>query len=82
VSLGSFTADAQLDPQIFVHPSETSDQANSQLSLLSRLVELIDSELTERQWTAITAELGKRVQPAESARYSQPPEETQADFTL
>jgi RNA polymerase sigma-70 factor (ECF subfamily) len=28
------------------------------LDLLRRLKELIDSELTERQWTAITAELG------------------------
>jgi len=58
VSLESFTADAQLDPQMVADPSETSDQANSRLSLLSRLKELIDSELTERQWTAITAELG------------------------
>jgi len=58
VSLESVTADAQLDPQMAVHPSATSDQANSRLSLLSRLKELIDSELTERQWTAITAELG------------------------
>jgi RNA polymerase sigma-70 factor (ECF subfamily) len=58
VSLESFTADAQLDPQIVADPSETSDQTNSRLSLLSRLKELIDSELTGRQWTAITAELG------------------------
>jgi RNA polymerase sigma-70 factor (ECF subfamily) len=58
VSLENFTADARLDPQLAVHPSEESDQANSRLSLLSRLKELIDSELTERQWTAITAELG------------------------
>ena len=57
VSLESVTADAQFDPQIAVDTSETSDQANSRLSLLSRLKELIDSELTERQWTAITAEL-------------------------
>ncbi len=58
VSLESFTADAQLDSQMVADASETSDQANSRLSLLSRLKELIDSELTERQWTAITAELG------------------------
>ena len=31
---------------------------NSRLELLRRLRELIDSELTERQWTALTAELG------------------------
>jgi RNA polymerase sigma-70 factor, ECF subfamily len=58
VSLESFTADAQLDSQMVADASETSDQANSRLSLLSRLKELIDNELTERQWTAITAELG------------------------
>jgi RNA polymerase sigma-70 factor (ECF subfamily) len=58
VSLESFTADAQLDPQMVADQSETSDQANRRLSLLSKLKELIESELTERQWTAITAELG------------------------
>ena len=58
VSLESVTADAQFDPQIAIDTSESSDQTNSQLKLLSKLKELIDSELTEKQWTAITAELG------------------------
>jgi RNA polymerase sigma-70 factor, ECF subfamily len=58
VSLESVTADAQFDPQIAVDRSETSDQASSRSTLLTRLKELIDSELTERQWTALTAELG------------------------
>lgn len=34
------------------------DQAMSRSTLLMRLKQLIESELTERQWTAITAELG------------------------
>jgi RNA polymerase sigma-70 factor (ECF subfamily) len=58
VSLDSFTADTEFNVQVVVESSETNDQANSRLMLLSRLKELIDSELTERQWTAITAELG------------------------
>ncbi len=58
VSLDSVTTDAEFDPQIAVDTSETIDQTNSRSKLLSKLKELIDSELTERQWTAITAELG------------------------
>jgi RNA polymerase sigma-70 factor, ECF subfamily len=58
VSLHSVTADAQFDPQIAIDTSETSDQTSSRIKVLSKLKELIDSELTERQWTAITAELG------------------------
>ena len=58
VSLDSVTADADFDPQSAFDTSETSDQANSRSKLLTKLKELIDSELTERQWTAITAELG------------------------
>lgn len=58
VSLESMTANADFDPQVVVDTSETSDQASSRSRLLGRLKELIDSELTERQWTAITAELG------------------------
>ena len=57
VSLDSVTTDAEFDPQIAVDTSESSDQTNSRLKLLSKLKELIDSELTGRQWTAITAEL-------------------------
>jgi RNA polymerase sigma-70 factor (ECF subfamily) len=58
VSLESVTANAELDPQIAVDTSETIDQTIRRSKLLSKLKELIDSELTERQWTAITAELG------------------------
>jgi RNA polymerase sigma-70 factor (ECF subfamily) len=58
VSLESVTADAGLDPQIAADIPETSDQASSRAQLLGKLSELIESELTERQWTAITAELG------------------------
>jgi RNA polymerase sigma-70 factor (ECF subfamily) len=58
VSLDSVTADAEFDPQIAVDMSETSDQTSSRLRVLSKLKELIDGELTERQWIAITAELG------------------------
>lgn len=57
VSLESVTANAQFDPQIALDKFETSDQTNSRATLLAKLKELIDSELTERQWTAITAEL-------------------------
>jgi len=57
VSLDSIAAAADFDPQSAVDTSETSDQTSIRLKLLSKLKELIDSELTERQWTAITAEL-------------------------
>jgi RNA polymerase sigma factor (sigma-70 family) len=57
VSLESVTADAELDPQLAVDGSVKSDQTNERLEVLNKLKELIDSELTERQWTAITAEL-------------------------
>jgi RNA polymerase sigma-70 factor (ECF subfamily) len=58
VSLDSVTANAEFDPHIAVDTSEAIDQTNSRSKLLSKLKELIDSELTERQWTALTAELG------------------------
>jgi RNA polymerase sigma-70 factor (ECF subfamily) len=58
VSLESVTADADFDPQIAIDTSETTVQSNSRVQLLNKLKELIDSELTERQWTALTAELG------------------------
>jgi RNA polymerase sigma-70 factor (ECF subfamily) len=58
VSLDSVTSDKEFDPQVAVDTSETSDQTNSRLDLLRKLKELIDSQLTEKQWTAITAELG------------------------
>jgi RNA polymerase sigma-70 factor (ECF subfamily) len=58
VSLESITADARFDPEIAVDSSLTIDQTNRRLKILTKLKELIESELTERQWTAITAELG------------------------
>ena len=58
VSLESVTAGAEFDPQIAADTRQTCDQTNSQSQLLTKLKELIDSELTERQWTALTAELG------------------------
>ena len=58
VSLESVTANGEFDPQIAVDASETTDQTYSRTKLLSKLKELIDSELTEKQWTALTAELG------------------------
>jgi RNA polymerase sigma-70 factor (ECF subfamily) len=57
VSLESVTAGANFDPQIAVDTSETSDQTNNRSNLLIKLRELIDSELSEKQWTALTAEL-------------------------
>jgi RNA polymerase sigma-70 factor (ECF subfamily) len=58
VSLESVTSNAQFDPQIAFDASETIEQTNGRLELLRKLKELIDTELTERQWTALTAELG------------------------
>jgi RNA polymerase sigma-70 factor (ECF subfamily) len=58
VSLDSMTADSTFDPHVALDTSETSDQTSNQLRLLSKLKELIDSELSSKQWTAITAELG------------------------
>ena len=57
VSLDSVTASADLNPRIALNASEMIDQMNSRANLLSKLKELIDSELTEKQWTALTAEL-------------------------
>ena len=57
VSLESVTAGAEFDPQIAIDTSETADQTNNRSKLLRKLKELIDGELTQRQWTAITAEL-------------------------
>jgi RNA polymerase sigma-70 factor (ECF subfamily) len=57
VSLESVNRNAQFDAQIAVDASDTIEQTNSRLELLRKLKELIDSELTERQWTALTAEL-------------------------
>jgi RNA polymerase sigma-70 factor (ECF subfamily) len=54
VSLDSVTADKGFDPQLAVN---SFDQTDRRSNLLSKLKELIDSELTEKQWTAITAEI-------------------------
>jgi RNA polymerase sigma-70 factor (ECF subfamily) len=57
VSLTSVTSDAEFDPQIAADGSEITARTNSRSEMLSKLKELIDSELTQRQWTAITADL-------------------------
>jgi RNA polymerase sigma-70 factor, ECF subfamily len=57
VSLDSVTGNAEFDPQVTIDTSDAIDQMNSRLELLRKLKELIDGELTERQWTALTAEL-------------------------
>jgi RNA polymerase sigma-70 factor, ECF subfamily len=57
VSLESIASSAEFDPQVAVDRSESSAQTNSQLEMLGKLKDLIASELTERQWTAVTAEL-------------------------
>jgi RNA polymerase sigma-70 factor (ECF subfamily) len=54
VSLESVIAGLNFEPQA---ACDTSEQTASRSSLLNRLKELIDKELTEKQWTAITAEL-------------------------
>jgi RNA polymerase sigma-70 factor (ECF subfamily) len=57
VSLDSVTTDAAFNPPAAADTSEAIDRANSRSRLLGKLKELIDSELTQRQWTALTAEL-------------------------
>ena len=64
VSLDSVTSSAELDPQVAVDRSETVAQTNSRLEMLGKLKDLISSELTERQWTAVTAELRGMPLPA------------------
>ena len=57
VSLESVTANGEFDPGIAADASHTNDQAISRVQLLSKMKELIDNELSEKQWTALTAEL-------------------------
>jgi RNA polymerase sigma-70 factor (ECF subfamily) len=57
VSLDSVTSSAEFDPQVAVDRSETSAQTNSRSEMLGKLKDLIARELTERQWTAVTADL-------------------------
>lgn len=64
VSLESLTSSAELDPQAAVDRSETAVQTSSRLEMLGKLKELITQELTERQWTAVTAELRGMPLPA------------------
>jgi len=57
VSLESFTSHAEFDPQNAVDRSESSVRTDSRSEMLGKLKELIDSDLTERQWIAMTAYL-------------------------
>jgi RNA polymerase sigma-70 factor (ECF subfamily) len=57
VSLESVTTNADFEPHVVVDTLGASEQTISRSRLLGRLKDLIGSELTERQWTAITAEL-------------------------
>jgi RNA polymerase sigma-70 factor, ECF subfamily len=57
VSLESVTSSAEFDPQVAVDRSESVAQTSSRVEMLGKLKDLIASELTERQWTAITADL-------------------------
>lgn len=64
VSLESVTNSAEFDPQVAVDRSDTIAQTNSRLEMLGKLKDLIASELTEKQWTAVTAELRGMPLPA------------------
>lgn len=57
VSLDSLTADSELNPQLAIDRSETAEQRSNKTVLLDALKRVIDQELTQKQWTAITAEL-------------------------
>jgi RNA polymerase sigma-70 factor, ECF subfamily len=58
VSLDAASTSVDFDPRIAIDRSGTSEQMNSRVELLGALREVIDRELTERQRTALTAELG------------------------
>jgi RNA polymerase sigma-70 factor (ECF subfamily) len=57
VSLESMAANGKFEPQVALDTFATGDRESSRSMLLSKLKEVIESELTEKQWTAITAEL-------------------------
>lgn len=57
VSLDKLASQAELDPQLAMDRSETAEQQDTKAALLSALKQVIDQELTPKQWTAITAEL-------------------------
>lgn len=69
VSLESLTVDAKFDPVVALDSAETVDHADSKLEILAKLKELIDGELTDRQWTALTAELGGMPLPQIAERF-------------
>lgn len=58
VSLESVSRNVDFHPRLAVDTSQTIVQTNSRAEMLNKLKELIDSELTDKQWTALTAELG------------------------
>jgi RNA polymerase sigma-70 factor, ECF subfamily len=58
VSLESMVRNAELNPKLDVDFPEAVDQKDGRSALLMKLKELIEGELTGKQWTAITAELG------------------------
>jgi RNA polymerase sigma-70 factor (ECF subfamily) len=55
VSLESMAADGKFEPQVVI--DACSDDESGRSIMLHKLKELIESELTEKQWTAVTAEL-------------------------
>jgi RNA polymerase sigma-70 factor, ECF subfamily len=57
VSLESMSADSAFDPGVVINSPQKLDQENDQAQFLKKLEELIGSELTQKQWLAITAEL-------------------------
>jgi RNA polymerase sigma-70 factor (ECF subfamily) len=57
VSLESVSSGVEFESRAAVDRSETSVQTAGRSEMLGKLKDLIASELTERQWTAITAEL-------------------------
>lgn len=57
VSLDSLTSNADLNPQLAVDRSETAEQQAQKTALLTALRKVIDSDLSQKQWQAITAEL-------------------------
>ena len=57
VSLESLAADGDLDPQATLDPPANLGDTNGRSELLSKLKDLIENDLTQKQWKAITAEL-------------------------
>lgn len=58
VSLESFAEQSEFKPQAAVDRSETVERTNSRVEVLGKLRELIDSELTDKQRIALSADLG------------------------